>query len=47
MHGCQSVPDQTGGAVVPYGAPLQKFREELARMKSTWIATVEACRVTR
>ncbi|MEV8635529.1 hypothetical protein AB0395_28100 [Streptosporangium sp. NPDC051023] len=45
VHGCQSVPSQTGGAVVPYGAPLQTFREELARMKDTWIAAVEACRV--
>jgi hypothetical protein len=46
VHGCQSVPSQTGGAVVPYGAPLTKFREELAAMKATWIAAVEACRVT-
>lgn len=45
VHGCQSVPSQTGGAVVPYGAPLQMFREELAKMKGTWIAAVEACRV--
>lgn len=46
VHGCQSVPSQTGGAVVPYGTPLHRFREELARMKDTWIAAVEACRVT-
>ncbi|MBA9008000.1 MULTISPECIES: hypothetical protein [Thermomonospora] len=46
VHGCQSVPDQTGGAVVPYGAPLGAFRAELARMKDGWIAAVEACRVT-
>jgi hypothetical protein len=44
VHGCQSVPSQTGGAVVPYGAPLQRFREELAAMKGEWIAAVEACR---
>ncbi|WP_440098416.1 hypothetical protein [Streptosporangium sp. H16] len=45
VHGCQSVPNQTGGAVVPYGAPLEKFRSELATMKGSWIAAVEACRV--
>ncbi|MEU9888269.1 hypothetical protein [Sphaerisporangium sp. NPDC051011] len=45
VHGCQSVPDQTGGAVVPYGAPLERFRAELAAMKHEWIAAVEACRV--
>lgn len=46
VHGCQSVPSQTGGAVVPYGAPLEAFRTELAAMKHSWIAAVEACRVT-
>lgn len=46
VHGCQSVPSQTGGAVVPYGAPLQQFREELSAMKGAWIAAVEACRVS-
>ena len=47
VHGCQSVPSQTGGAVVPYGAPLEKFRFELAAMKDEWIAAVEACRVVK
>jgi hypothetical protein len=47
VHGCQSVPNQTGGAVVPYGASLQRFRDELATMKDEWIAVVEACRVTK
>jgi hypothetical protein len=46
VHGCQSVPNQTGGAVVPYGAPLERFRAELAAMKGEWIASVESCRVT-
>lgn len=45
VHGCQSVPDQAGGAVVPYGASMEVFRAELAAMKHSWIATVEACRV--
>src|SRR5438094_192086 len=46
VHGCQSVPSQTGGAVVPYGASLERFRSELAAMKGEWIAAVEACRAT-
>lgn len=47
VHGCQSVPSQTGGAVVPYGASLERFASELAAMKGEWIASVEACRVTK
>jgi hypothetical protein len=47
VHGCQSVPSQTGGAVVPYGAPLERFRAELAAMKDEWLAAVEACRITK
>ncbi|MDX6743805.1 hypothetical protein [Actinocorallia sp. A-T 12471] len=45
VHGCQSVPNQSGGAVVPYGASMERFRAELAALKDSWIAAVEACRV--
>ncbi|MDJ1138477.1 hypothetical protein [Streptomyces iconiensis] len=44
VHGCQSVPDQTGGVVAPYGASLSTFREELSALKADWIAQVYAHR---
>ncbi|MFE3941697.1 hypothetical protein ACFXPV_07450 [Streptomyces sp. NPDC059118] len=40
VHGCQSVPDQSGGAVVPYGASMSVFREDLSAFKSGWLAEV-------
>ncbi|MCK8676443.1 hypothetical protein [Streptomyces lichenis] len=46
VHGCQSVPDQTGGVVAPYGASMEAFRADLAAFKSAWIAQVYAQRVT-
>ncbi|MEV5709718.1 hypothetical protein [Actinoallomurus sp. NPDC052274] len=46
VHGCQSVPDQSGGVVAPYGASMAAFRLELSAMKSEWIAQVYARRVT-
>ncbi|MGI5468365.1 hypothetical protein [Streptomyces sp. CA-132043] len=46
VHGCQSVPDQSGGIVAPYGASMATFREDLAAFKTGWIARVYAHRVT-
>ncbi|MEU1624185.1 hypothetical protein ABZ746_02335 [Streptomyces sp. NPDC020096] len=46
VHGCQSVPDQTGGVVAPYGASMSAFRGELARFKTEWIQQVYAHRVS-
>ncbi|WP_316519906.1 hypothetical protein [Kitasatospora brasiliensis] len=46
VHGCQSVPDQSGGVVAPYGASMARFREELAGMKKEWIEQVDSYRVT-
>jgi hypothetical protein len=40
VHGCQSKPDMSGGAVVPYGAPLETFRADLATLKHGWIDQV-------
>ncbi|MGW1145166.1 hypothetical protein ACWD6I_08910 [Streptomyces sp. NPDC002454] len=42
VHGCQAVPDQTGGVVAPYGASMTVFREELSRFKAEWIERVYA-----
>ncbi|GLW98910.1 hypothetical protein [Microtetraspora sp. NBRC 16547] len=44
VHGCQSVPDQSGGACVPYGASMETFRAELAGFRQEWLAKVYACR---
>lgn len=46
VHGCQSVPDQSGGVVTPYGASMATFRKELSGLKADWIARVYAHRVT-
>ncbi|UWE12860.1 hypothetical protein [Actinacidiphila bryophytorum] len=46
VHGCQSVPDQSGGVVAPYGTSMADFAVELAGMKSEWIEQVESHRVT-
>ena len=40
VHGCQSVPNQSGGACVPYGASITRFREDLAVFRSEWLAAV-------
>ncbi|MGJ5890696.1 hypothetical protein ACSCBZ_01930 [Streptomyces niveiscabiei] len=45
VHGCQSVPDQTGGVVAPYGASMADFRDDLAAFKAGWIEQVRAHRV--
>jgi hypothetical protein len=46
VHGCQSVPDQSGGVIAPYGTSMANFAVELAAMKSGWIEQVESYRVT-
>jgi hypothetical protein len=44
VHGCQSVPNQSGGACVPYGASIEHFREDLAQFRPQWLTAVYACR---
>lgn len=44
VHGCQSVPNQSGGACVPYGASITRFRKNLTAFRSEWLAAVYACR---
>jgi hypothetical protein len=46
VHGCQSVPNQSGGVVAAYGTSMTAFAGELAAMKTEWIEQVESCRVT-
>ncbi|MBT2478412.1 hypothetical protein [Streptomyces sp. ISL-94] len=46
VHGCQSVPDQSGGVVAPYGASMANFRDDLAAFKAGWIEQVYAHRMT-
>ncbi|MDG4858785.1 hypothetical protein P8605_11585 [Streptomyces sp. T-3] len=46
VHGCQSVPDQSGGVVAPYGASMANFRDDLAEFKAGWIEQVYAHRVS-
>ncbi|MGH8904565.1 MAG: hypothetical protein ACRDYA_23500 [Egibacteraceae bacterium] len=44
VHGCQSVPNQSGGACVPYGASIKRFRQDLTAFRPEWLAAVYACR---
>jgi len=44
VHGCQSVPNQSGGACVPYGASITRFRDDLGQFREQWLAAVYACR---
>jgi hypothetical protein len=46
VHGCQSVPNQSGGACVPYGASIPRYRDDLGRFREQWLAAVYACRMT-
>ncbi|MGD6753066.1 hypothetical protein [Streptomyces sp. BH105] len=46
VHGCQSVPDQSGGVVAPYGASMANFRGDLAQFKAGWMEQVYAHRVS-
>lgn len=36
VHGCQSVPNQSGGVVAPYGVDVARFSRELAGLKNGW-----------
>jgi hypothetical protein len=36
VHGCQSVPNQSGGVVAPYGCDIARFSRELAGLKHGW-----------
>ncbi|WP_435187282.1 hypothetical protein [Streptomyces sp. bgisy126] len=44
VHGCQSVPDQSGGVVAPYGASMSTFRDSLDTFKADWLAKVYSYR---
>jgi hypothetical protein len=45
VHGCQAVPDQSGGVVAPYGASMPGFRQDLGAFKSEWLQRVYSHRV--
>jgi hypothetical protein len=42
VHGCQSRPDMSGGCVVPYGADIVRFREELNEFKHEWMKSIRS-----
>ncbi|KJE21371.1 putative aminoglycoside phosphotransferase [Frankia torreyi] len=42
VHGCQSSPNMSGGAVVPYGVDLTRFRTDLGAFKRDWIDRILA-----
>lgn len=44
VHGCPSVPDQSGGACVPYGASMETFGAELTGVRQEWLAKVYSYR---
>ncbi|MEV6973265.1 hypothetical protein [Kitasatospora sp. NPDC093806] len=46
VHGCQSVPDQSGGVVAAYGTSMANFGRELAEFKKEWVEMVDSYRVT-
>lgn len=46
VHGCQSVPNQSGGALVPYGGSIERFRADLASFRDEWLAAVQALRAS-
>lgn len=46
VHGCQSAPNQSGGAVVPYGASIERFRLDLDSFRDGWLAAVRSCTVS-
>lgn len=37
VHGCQGSANQSGGACVPYGASVDRFRDELAAFRDEWL----------
>ncbi len=42
VHGCQAQVDMKGGCVLPYGADLNRFRQELDGLSPDWMSRVEA-----
>ena len=46
VHGCQSTPNQSGGAVMPYGASIDQFRQDLGAFRDGWLAAVRSCKVS-
>lgn len=38
VHGCQGSANQSGGACVPYGASIGRFRDELAAFRDSWMS---------
>lgn len=44
VHGCQSVPNMSGGACVPYGASIARFRDDLGQFREQWVSAIYACR---
>ncbi len=40
VHGCQSSPNMSGGAVVPFGVDLDRFRVDLSAFKQEWITAI-------
>jgi hypothetical protein len=42
VHDCQSVPSQSGGAIVPFGAPIETFYDQLRTFRSDWLERVYA-----
>ncbi|HEY0539831.1 MAG TPA: hypothetical protein VGD53_15755 [Actinoallomurus sp.] len=45
VHGCQSGTEinMAGGCVAPYGANIDRFRQELGEFRTDWIGQVRAC----
>jgi hypothetical protein len=46
VHGCQSEANQTGGAVVPYGANIERFRQDLDGFRDEWLAAVRSLKAS-
>jgi hypothetical protein len=47
VHGCQSVPNMSGGACVPYGASVARFRDDLGQFRDQWVSAIYACRAAQ
>jgi hypothetical protein len=46
VHGCQSEANQTGGAVVPYGANIERFRQDLDGFRDEWLQAVRSLKAS-
>jgi hypothetical protein len=42
VHGCHSSPCMSGGCVVPFGADIDSFTEELKGFKDEWMDTIRS-----